>query len=158
MDPLTVISLASAIVQFVGFSSSVICGIREVYSSVSGATAQSDEAVQAVEHLGDLTRRLPRVVPTLALTPDERRLLDLQEGCETISEEFRKILQAGRAKTPRSLRSSLRATCKLMRNKKKIANLQSKLDRCRGEVLGVPQALMRYATKIPVLVFRWSDI
>lgn len=144
MDPFTAIGLASDIVQFVDFSSTLVSGAREIYSSASGARTEHDEADLAIDRLRDLTRRLPRVVPIQTLTPDDRRLLSLKTGCEGVSDELEKILEAGRARTPGSKRSSFRASWNNIRNRDKLANLQSRLDRYRGEVFGVLQAMIRY--------------
>lgn len=142
MDPITAIGLASAIVQFVDFSSTLVSGAREIYSSASRARTEHDEEDLAIDRLRDLTRRLPRVVPPQTLTPGDRRLLALKEGCEVVSDELGRILEAGRAKTPGSKRSSLRASLRNIRNKDKFATLQSRLDRYRGEVFGVLQTMM----------------
>lgn len=63
MDPLTAIGLASAIVQFVDFSYTLVSEAREMYSSAKGARAEHDEADSAIDRLRDLTSRLPRVGP-----------------------------------------------------------------------------------------------
>lgn len=144
MDPFTAIGLASAIVQFVDFSSTLVSGAREIYSSASGARTEHDEADLAIDRLRDLTRHLPHVVPTQTMTAGDRRLLALKEGCEVVFDELASILEAGRAKTPGSKRSSLRASLRNIRNKDKFATLQSRLDRYRQEVFGVLQAMLRY--------------
>lgn len=153
MEALAAIGLASAIVQFVDFSSTLVSGAREIYSSASGAKTESDAADQSIDRLRDLTRRLPRIVLTAAMTPDEKRLVALKDGCHDVSHELGEILGAGRAKTPGSKRASLRASWNTIRNTKKVANLQSRLDRYRAEVLGVLQAMMRYVAHHQALLY-----
>lgn len=76
------------------------------------------------------------------------RLLALKKGCERISDEFEKILEAGRAKKPGSFRSSLRAALGNVLNRGEFASLQSRLDRYRVEVLCELQAMMWYVYRL----------
>lgn len=53
MDPMTVLSIAAAVVQFVDFGTSLLSGAREVYKSASG---QPQEVVQLTTLVDDLSQ------------------------------------------------------------------------------------------------------
>lgn len=71
MDPLTAVSLAGTIVQFVDFSSKLLSAGRELYKSTAGSLTVNDEIELVTSDLLAIIRKL---------RPDE-----------TISLEFRKI-------------------------------------------------------------------
>lgn len=139
MDPATVIGLASAILTFVDFSAKIISTAKEIQSSASGATAEHEEIGKAIGRLEDLTQHLDTQSPkkTLALTPQDKKLLELQKRCITVSSELQKILESIQSKKPGSKVDSVRVALKTWKNKGKIEELQSRLDRHRQEVFGV---------------------
>ncbi|ROV90353.1 hypothetical protein VMCG_09737 [Cytospora schulzeri] len=144
------IGLASAIVQFVDFSSKLLSGAREIYSSASGASAEHDGADLAIDTLGYLTRRLPSVItPRHAMTSDDEMLLKLKAGCEGVSDELKKILEAGRAKTPGSKCDDVseikKALTSLIKESPRYAeSIRKDLDRTQTSIIDTVQAELQF--------------
>ncbi len=72
LDPLTAVSLAGTVVQFVGFSVDLISKSHEAYRS--GSTTDGLELEHVVKDLMDLNERLqtPNLVPADALGKDDQ--------------------------------------------------------------------------------------
>lgn len=143
MEALAAIGLASAIVQFVDFSSRLIAGAKEVYSSASGMTAASEDSDVMVNNLKDLTRRLKVQTTSETLSTEDRNLISLQQGCEKLSCELQELLQTTKAKKRGSKLSSIRASLKAQSQKEKLASIEKRLDRYRIQILGQLLDMMR---------------
>ena len=131
MDPLTALGLAGNIVQFVDFSSKLLCGAYEVYSSTSGATADLDTVIKDLQAA---TRRLspPSSKPR---TDDEIALSSLVSNCRKLSEDIQKVLDKLQSKNPHQKWASLRVAWSSMRKREKLVSLETRLNRYRSEIL-----------------------
>ena len=133
MDPLTAISLASAIVQFIDFSTSLVGGVREVYSSATGATEENRSLAAVVAEMQQLASKMsaPRAGQ---LTGDERALWRLAAECQIVSDQLLDLLERVRAKDPSS---KIRAALAALRSKlheREMLELQRRLDGCRSQL------------------------
>jgi hypothetical protein len=54
MDPLTAVSLAGTILQFIDFSSKLVAGTYEIDRSVSGATAENEDITTVISDLKEI--------------------------------------------------------------------------------------------------------
>lgn len=134
MDPLTALGLASNVVQFVDFSSKLLCGAYEVYSSASGAKAETADLGTVINDLQAVTRRLspPSTQPR---TDDEIALSALVSNCRKLSDDILKVLKKLQSKNPHQKWASLRVAWTSMRKKEKLASLETRLNRYRSEIL-----------------------
>jgi hypothetical protein len=134
MDPLTALGLAGNVVQFVDFSSKLLCGAYEVYSSTSGATAETADLGVAIKDLQAVTRRLspPSCKPR---TDDEIALFGLVSNCRKLSDEILKVLNKLQSKNPHQKWASLRVAWTSMRKKEQLVSMETRLNRYRSEIL-----------------------
>jgi hypothetical protein len=134
MDPLTALGLAGNVVQFVDFSSKLLCGAYEVYSSTSGATAETADLDTVIKDLQAVTRRLspPSSKPR---TDDEIALSSLVSNCRKLSEDIQKVLNKLQSKNPHQKWASLRVAWSSMRKREKLVSLETRLNRYRSEIL-----------------------
>lgn len=146
MDPLSALGLTSAILQIIDFSSKLISGAAEIYSSGSGTTIAFEDSERAVESLRNLTRRLDVRTSGGPLSREDHRLLEIKDGCEVLSRDIQAIISSTRAKSPGSRRESLLASWKAMRRKGKLKTLEERLDRHRAQVQEYLMAAMRCST------------
>lgn len=144
MDPLTALGLASAILQIVDFSSKLVHGAKEAYSSASGTTTELEDSEIGVNSLKRLTRQLDVDVTAAHLSTEDKNLIDLKKGCEKLSGEIEDIVQATKVKKSGSKRASLEVSLKAMSRKKKIASLEGRLTKYRSQILEHMSAMMRY--------------
>ncbi|KAK4569996.1 hypothetical protein LTR86_002966 [Recurvomyces mirabilis] len=144
LDPLSAISLASAIVQLVDFSSKLLIEGYGVYKSETGATEESQEVQRATERLHELANRLsgPRKVWK---TSEELALWELAAEAQQVSEQLLdllaecKISSAGLVRTWDAVRKTIRRHVKA----EKYANLQNRLDRIQRDISVQLLAILR---------------
>jgi hypothetical protein len=101
MDPLTALSLAGTIVQFVDYASKIIRGTKHIYKSTSGALSANKDLEERTRALSDLATKLKQPVqPPLYdasakaasnLSPDSAYPI-LQDLCKKCGEEADQLL------------------------------------------------------------------
>lgn len=145
MDPLTALSLASSVVQFVDFGTKVALGIREIYNSKSGQTARIKETIEAVERMKSLNDELSPVnMPTTS--PAEKTLAQIATKCRETSAELISITEGlvvpedTRSRLFSSFKIGVKATWK----KEKISELVDKMDSLRAEMTLNIVTLVKY--------------
>lgn len=143
MDPLSALGLASAILQIIDFSSKLVSGAAEVYSSASGTTVKFEDSDKSIESLRSLTRRLDVNITGGPLSSEERSLLETKHGCEQLSRDIQAIINSTKTRDTRSKRSSVVVSWRVMRRKGKLKILEERLDRYRAQVKEYLLATMR---------------
>lgn len=147
MDPFSALSVATAVVQFIDFSSELIGGSREIYSSVSGQLQEHAELEQIGSSLANLSNDLKVSLsgnpPTNQLSPNDRELHSLCKQCEEIADELLEVLAQlktqdnGKLKT-RGERSQWKSFLQALRSvwaRERIGELQKRLDRFRAQLV-----------------------
>lgn len=147
LDPFSALSLASNIVQFVHFSSSIISETQEIYRSAAGVSAEKFELKVVAENLSELSDRLS--TPYLSISTQTRIPLHacgatetkeapiyrIASSCKSIANELLSTVEElevanGPPRKWRSFRQALKAVWK----KDKISELQSRLDQLRNQM------------------------
>ncbi|KAI9660684.1 MAG: hypothetical protein M1821_010036 [Bathelium mastoideum] len=134
MDPLSAIGLASNIIGFVEFTSKLVSGAYEIYSSTARMTDEHADLTKVIEDVHVVTRRLGYSAAP-AVTDDEAALIGLIEECRKLSEDLIRALQRLQTKNPRSKRESLHIAWRAMREKSNLESLEKRIDRYRREIL-----------------------
>jgi signal transduction histidine kinase len=150
MEPLSAISLAAAIAQFVDHGFKIFGNAREIYGSLSGTT----EEYQSLENAArEMQLRTERLLSSRSekLTDEEKMLKDLSEECRVLSTRILDILDKVRAKDPTSKLQSVRAAWRSKRHGREILSLQRRLEQCRDRLEHVLCALSRFE-RITVLL------
>jgi hypothetical protein len=144
MDPFTAIGLASAIVQFVDFSSKLISGAAEIRSSGRETTAELQDTETVINHLKTLVARVRQPLSAAnGVVPDEYSNLEkLKQGCEQVCDELQAIVQSTKVRKAGSRRAAFVSIWKAQRSKGKLASLHSRLDRYKIEIMGELLAMM----------------
>jgi hypothetical protein len=92
LDPLSALSLAGTVVQFVDFASKILKKGREIYSSASGSLAMNEELGIVTNDLLRLTERLKASTheekDIRALSMDEQALEAIASNCSSIGQEL----------------------------------------------------------------------
>jgi len=117
MDPLTALSLAGTVLQFVDFSLKILTTGHRLYQSPSGSITTHEELKWVVRDISSLATRLsrprdPEGVPEPS--QDEVALIDLCKKCEDIAQDLLSHLEAlkiqGKRGALKSFRLALKAT------------------------------------------------
>jgi predicted kinase len=137
LDPLSAISLASSIVQFVDFTSKVVSGARELRNSEKGSTAANQE-------LDDLASDIKTYVQKIQYTEDSIKgteasgnsetLKRLSQQCEKIASDLLEVLGRLKLKDNRRGWNSVHKALLTAWKQSEIDELQKRLDRIQHEL------------------------
>ncbi|CAI7632139.1 unnamed protein product [Penicillium glandicola] len=133
MDPLTAISLAGNILEFIDFSYKVISGVNKVLSTSNGMTPENEQLSILVEDLNVITQDLVTDIP--ARTENEKQLGALAANCHALSGELYQILQRLRVGDKRSKWEGLMVKWHSMRKEKEIDSIEQRLNGYRSQIL-----------------------
>lgn len=153
LDPLTAISLASAIAQFTDFGIKLVAGVIELYHSTDGLSGESSNLEYRITHV----RKYAKTVilssghngddePT---SENEKELGKLAASCKGIASDLLSVFDDLKVKKPagpgRNWESFRKAVASLTpHNKNKIEDLVKKLRSVKEEMLNRIQFMMRY--------------
>ncbi|RDW79842.1 hypothetical protein BP6252_04480 [Coleophoma cylindrospora] len=134
MDPLTALSLAGTIIQFVDFGNKILRGSKELYDSTSGALSVNDELEVRARELKDLTIKLRRPIhidTTSAHHGMYSALQTLCVACRKAAEELIARLQRLKVEGQHRAWKSFRQAIKYAWNQTEIEVLSKKLHELR---------------------------
>ena len=130
MDPLTAFSLACGVIQVVDFSTKALMKCKEIYDY--GSLSEYQDIENLTENLTNLPNDL--ILPSIgqtsrhALTPSDKRLVELAKDCSTTAQKLVAKLQALKIERSHKKREAVMKTVKALREKKEIQNIQKQLD------------------------------
>jgi hypothetical protein len=156
LDPLSAISLASAIVQFVDFSVKLISAGHELYEK--GSLASNDEIELITQDLVHLAEDLgvDRPAPAKEPSPDEIAVQVLARSCKELADEMIAVLITLKVQKPRSGLETVRKSLRGMRVRGKVQSLEKRLEKIRDELNLRLTAILRYVS--PTLRRSGADI
>ena len=154
MDPLTAISLASAIVQFVDFSSKLIAEGRQIYQSIEGASRANLRTEDITNHIDSLNKHVLRTnrrySQTGVTSESETALRDLVTACRTVADDLLSLLNKLKVDkhtigAQRKLETVRKAVLtQRSKNKDKIKNLEDQLDNIQKQINRRLVTMIRY--------------
>ncbi|ORY13035.1 hypothetical protein BCR34DRAFT_613592 [Clohesyomyces aquaticus] len=96
MDPITAVSLAGNIVQFIDFAYKLITGAKNIAQSAAGRSTEHEEVDIIAESVLELNQNMACLSSAYrnvkSLSGREKTLLDLRQGCVKIGNELKKNL------------------------------------------------------------------
>ena len=134
LDPISAVSLAAAILQFVDFGSKIIVSGYETYRSTHGATEENID----LEYLTQMLYKFQDQLSTSPnqLAPSDQELQKLAQKCSYIAGDLLvlldslKVKEKGLVRTWEAIRQSVRIAWK----KDDIAHKEKLLDSITGQV------------------------
>lgn len=140
------VGLASAILTFVDFSSKIIAGSYDIYTSASGSSDENVDLRRVTEDLQLLTQRLnptrATIIPAVQ-TNDDVVLAELARNCQQVAAELLAMLKTLQTQTPNSKRDSLRVALRSLRKKREVESLEKRLERYRRQIFDRTLLMMR---------------
>ncbi|KAM0718815.1 hypothetical protein Q7P37_005887 [Cladosporium fusiforme] len=133
LDPLSAISLASAIIQFVDFGSKILVTGYETYHNVSGATQEHvdlEELTQSLYKFQDNLATPTRSNSSATQDSDQTLLEELARRCSHLAGDLLILLEDLKVKEQGFLRTwdSFRQACRSVWKKKRIQGLEKLLE------------------------------
>jgi len=141
MEPLSALSIASAVIQIADFSSKVIARTREVYSSASGTIEETTLLEDAMTNLEDLMIGLESSISRKSAgrgafhqkTADQQ-LLHLAKESHAVAADLREMLNKVKLKKDGRQRGALNQGLRSVLEQKNISALKEKLDEIRKQI------------------------
>jgi len=134
LDPLSAVSLAAAILQFVDFGSKFIVSGYEIYRSADGATEENLD----IEHLTLMIHEFQeRFSPSPnPLTRSGQELQKLAQECSNVAEDLLALLDKLKVKDKGTFRTwdAIRQSCRLAWKKGEIAKKEKLLNNISTQV------------------------
>ena len=147
MDPLSAISLAGNIIQFVEFGSNLVYGSLEIYKSSDGAIPVSSELELITEDLSGICTKLiqPSNVADERLLPKaDLDLLKLSRSCVALGRQFQAMLKSLKLKGRSRKWDSVRQALKTQWKAKDIEQYRRRLDSLRSEIACHLLSILKY--------------
>ena len=155
LDPLTAISLASAVVQFTDFGIKLVKGTIELYHSADGLSGERSN----LEHQITLVRKYAEKIIHSSqhngdddpASENDKELGELAASCKSIASELLSVLDKLKVKKPAGPGRKWETLRKIVaaltpHNKNKIEALDKRLYRVKGDMLNRIQLMMRYVS------------
>ena len=146
MEPLSALSVASAVVQMVDFGAKLFSKSVELYKSAEGSLPVNVEISSIVEDLSQISAGLvtSHGLKEEQLTEDEVALIRLASQCNTLAHELLSGLQRLVVQNPDRRWESVYKAVKAMWKEKKIHETQERLNAFRSELTIRLVAILRY--------------
>ena len=134
MEPISALSIACGVIQFLDVGAKVLSKFREIYKD--GSTAEHAELRATAEHLitiqlNDLS--VPRHIQAgqSNLSAADKELIAVAQRCSTIAKTLVDELRSLEANTSGSWRKAVKTTFKVIKKRSEIDGLQKQLDKYR---------------------------
>jgi hypothetical protein len=161
MDPLSALSIAAAVVQFVDFVPRVLFSANHIYRSAKGLTDDNANVEEVYQTLTDLSAQLAdcghpvggSAVPTSGIPKDVQAMqklsLKCKADCDSLLDVVRNVaVTSGKHRLWRSLKSAVRSSM----DKKKIASLESDIERTRSIISTHILSILRFINMFPLQI------
>jgi hypothetical protein len=146
MDPLTAIGLASAIVQFVDFSTKLIGGAREIYHSTTGSTTQNVTLGVVVIEMRAWSSKRSSPGPS-SIQSEEKAICSLAKECQKLSGEILELIQKTKPKKQKSRTEAFSAAIRDKWHESDKLQLLERLENCRRQLTAQLETLDRSKIK-----------
>ena len=156
LDPLTALSVAGTIVQFVDFSSKLLAKSREIYESASGASIDNNQLEAIAKDLEGLNARLRKPLPSQqSLDDSDISLVKLGEQCAGVAAELIHALEELKVRGTTHLRwKSFRKALKSVRKREEVEAITLRLQNFREELNLHILVNLRYVLQLRIYFLR----
>ena len=132
MVSLSAISLASNIIDFIGFSWGLIKGTKEIYRSTKGTLDENERLEVVIRDLGRISKNLSR--DTTGSTDSELAVKQLAEDCREDSAQLLAHLEKLKVRGQITIWKSLKSKFLSLMSKDEIDALKGRLEFYRSEI------------------------
>lgn len=144
MDPISAISLAAAIIQFVDFGTKLLSGAHEIYYSTTGLTQDNASLAVVTQEMKTWSSKLRGSNPTSAKTPEEISLCRLATECEALCDEILKLVEKCHLTNSKSKLRVLGAAITATYYRKEKQHLCERLKECRSQLIAQLETMDRF--------------
>jgi hypothetical protein len=143
MDPLTAVSLASAIIQFIDYGTRLMRDASEMYHSTTGSTAQNESLELITTEINGWSSKLATTGIQSTQSDEEKGICRLATQCQKLSSDILGFVQKVR---PKDQKSKIKVALSALKGRwyqKDILELQERLNDCGRQLNRQLQTLDR---------------
>jgi hypothetical protein len=148
LDPLTALSVAGNVVQFVDFTTKLLSKSRKIYNSADGALVENLELESVAGNLMELSSRISDAFRSKAddvqLAWEDHNLITLCDNCRSVAEEILGLLAKLRLKGKHGKWDSFRKALKTVGSENELDGLTRRLEGYRKQLDTLLLASLRY--------------
>lgn len=140
MEPLSAISLAGTVVQFLDFGIKLVAKANEIYNSAEGAEVRNIELDAITQNFVSLNRRVrirSHKLCAFGISEDEMALEAITAQCNKVGEELIDALQKAKVQGAHKRWKSARQALKSVLGRDKIQDLYDRLKQYREQIVVV---------------------
>ena len=140
MDPISAVSLAAVVAQFLDFGIKLVAKTHEIYSSVEGSEIRNIEINLIAQNFIPLNQRVrsrSRKVCAFAISEDEEALEAITEQCSKIGRELIDALEKAKVQGAYKRWKSVRQALKSVLGRDKIQDLYDRFKQYREQIVVV---------------------
>lgn len=134
IDPLSALSLASAIVQFIDFGIRIISQTQEIYQSKYGVNQENVTIGQITQDIRDLTKDVRKNVNVRQAQTYDIKLIRLADSCEREADALLLIVNGLKVPPGASHWTSFKKAIKDARQKGTVQKLETRLEKLQKQV------------------------
>ncbi|KAF5857370.1 hypothetical protein ETB97_005905 [Aspergillus alliaceus] len=149
MDPFSALSIATAVLQFVEFSTKLLSGAREIYYSTTGSTVDNAALELIVKEIEAWPSRLRTSRVSNARVTEEDALHRLAAECEILSRELFQLIRRNIPSDPKPKCAALCAAFKDKLHDKEKQQLLERVKECRQQLTVQLETLDRSNFTLP---------
>lgn len=146
LDPLSALSLAAAIVQFVDYTTKIVLGAAEIHASATGSLDKNVELSSITIDLSDISDKL--VIDdrnqSNTYSNDERALSSLAMQCRDVANKLLTTLEDLSVKGPHKKWKSVRQALLSVWREIEIRDIRKRLDTFRNQLTTRLVATLKY--------------
>jgi hypothetical protein len=157
MDPLTALSVAGTVVQFVDFGNKIVRGTYHIYKSATGALSVNEELEIITRDLADLATKLRRPLQAEHLSTSrshntqQTALQGLCDECVRVAERLIARLESLKVQGKHRAWRSFQHAVKAAWAQKEVDELTTTLSKYRDSIQTYLQLSLRYSTTSRIL-------
>ena len=134
MDPLSALSLATSVVQFIDFATKIVHGARQIYATGASSITENADIELCASELQEFCIRLNTSKLPSLLTADDGSLYRLADRCIAISNELLSLLRKIKAENSTSKWQCVVSAVKTQLKKSERDDILSRLSQCRAQL------------------------
>ncbi|KAJ8132874.1 hypothetical protein O1611_g745 [Lasiodiplodia mahajangana] len=135
MDPVTAFGLASSVVQFLTFASSLVSKTREIQRSSHGSLVANEELAAIGRTLESQNRRIASKLGSLGPSSETgRQIIQLCGSAREVSRELIAVVEGLKGRNPSGKWDSFRQALKSVLKEQEISDILERLERYRQQI------------------------
>jgi flagellar motility protein MotE (MotC chaperone) len=138
LDPITALTVAGIVVQFVDFGTRVVTKGYKLYRSADGALHENIETKEIAKDLAELSTRLGSLDigsgTRSNLSTEEKALEEMADGCKAVAKELEAALISLEVKGKHRKWKSCRQALKSVISKGKVDELANRMSAYRAQL------------------------